>query len=49
MTARLVCKLYEKIDSDPELYKDFDYNKQESLDAHYYIYKKQHIYQLKNI
>ena len=43
MTARLVCKLYEKIDSDPELYKDFDYNKQESLEAHYYIYKKQNL------
>ena len=41
MTARLVCKLYEKIDSDPVLYKDFDYNKQESLESHYYIYKKQ--------
>ena len=41
MTARLVCKLYEKIDSNPVFYKDFDYNKQESLDAHYYIYKKQ--------
>ena len=40
MTARLVCKLYEKIDSNPILYKDFDYNKQESLDAHFYIYKK---------
>ena len=26
MTARLVCKIYEKIDSDPSLYKDFDYN-----------------------
>ena len=40
MTARLVCKLYEKIDSNPILYKEFDYNKQESLDAHFYIYKK---------
>ena len=40
MTARLVCKLYEKIDSNPSLYKEFDYNKQESLDAHFYIYKK---------
>ena len=40
MTARLVCKLYEKIDSNPTLYKEFDYNKQESLDAHFYIYKK---------
>ena len=40
MTARLVNKLYQKIDSNPTFYKDFDYNKQESLDAHYYIYKK---------
>ena len=43
MTARLVSKLYEKIDANPILYKDFDYNKQESLEAHYYIYKKQKI------
>ena len=40
MTARLVCKLYEKIDSNPILFKDFDYNKQESLDTHFYLYKK---------
>ena len=25
MTAKLICKLYQKIDSDPVLYKDFDY------------------------
>ena len=37
MTARLICKLYEKIDSDPILYKDFDYNN-ESKDSHYYAY-----------
>ena len=40
MTARLVNKLYQKIDSNPAFYKDFDYNNQESLDTHYYIYKK---------
>ena len=39
MTARLVCKIYEKIDSDPALYKDFDYN-QESMDSHFLVYKK---------
>ena len=39
MTARLICKLYEKIDSDPILYKDFDYNK-ESIDSHYCAYIK---------
>ena len=48
MTARLVCKLYEKIDSNPVFYKDFDYNKQESLDAHYYIYKKQQMEHFNN-
>ena len=40
MTARLVNKLYEKIDNNPVMYKDFDYNRKESLDAHYYIYQK---------
>ena len=40
MTARLVCKIYEKIDSDPLLYKDFNYNNQESLDSHYLVYQK---------
>jgi DNA polymerase III epsilon subunit family exonuclease len=43
MTARLVCKIYEKIDSDPVLYKDFDYNNQSSLDSHFLAYKKQTI------
>jgi len=43
MTARLVCKIYEKIDSDPVLYKDFDYNNQSSLDSHFSAYKKQTI------
>ena len=28
MTARLVCKLFEKIESDPILYKEFGYHKQ---------------------
>ena len=42
MTARLICKIYEKIDSDPILYKDFDYN-QESMDSHFFVYKKQKI------
>ena len=28
MTARLVCKLFEKIESDPTLYKEFGYHKQ---------------------
>jgi len=40
MTARLVGKLYQKIDENPSLFKEFDYNKQESLDKHYYIYKQ---------
>ena len=39
MTARLICKIYEKIDSNPILYKDFDYNK-EVMDSHYYAYIK---------
>ena len=38
MTARVVCKIYEKIDSNPILYKDFDYNNQKSLESHYFSY-----------
>ena len=41
MTARLVCKIYEKIESDPDLFKDYNYN-QESMDSHYNMYKKHH-------
>ena len=47
MTARLVCKLYEKIESDPVLYKDFDYN-QQSMDSHFYVYKKNQMEHFKN-
>ena len=47
MTARLVCKIYEKIDSDSVLYKDFDYN-QDSLESHYLVYKKHKAENLKN-
>ena len=47
MTARLVCKLYEKIESNPVLYKDFDYN-QQSMDSHFYVYKKNQMEHFKN-
>jgi len=42
MTARLIGKMYEKIDSDPELLKDFNYN-EVSMDSHYFVYKKHKI------
>lgn len=48
MTARLVCKIYEKIDSDPSLYKDFDYNNQESMDSHFLVYQKQKFLHMNN-
>jgi len=43
MTARLMSKIYEKIDDTPLLTKEFNYDKQESLDTHYFVYKKQKI------
>ena len=47
MTARLVCKIFEKIDSDPVLYKEFSYN-QQSMDSHFLVYKKNQMEHFKN-
>ena len=47
MVAWLVESLYEKIDLNKNLFKDFDYNNQECIYSHYYIYKKQKMENMK--
>ena len=47
MTARLICKIYETIDSHHDLYKEFDYN-EKSMESHYLAYKKNKIEHYKN-
>ena len=48
MATKLIFKIYQKVESEPKLYKDYLNKKQENMETHYYIPSLFYFYNFNN-